>query len=44
VDWSLSQAAHDWYAQVKSRPSFRGLLVDRMPGVTPPPHYADLDF
>jgi glutathione S-transferase len=44
VDWNLSQAAHDWYAQVKSRPSFRGLLVDRMPGVTPPAHYADLDF
>lgn len=44
VDWSLSQPAHDWYAQVKSRPSFRGLLIDRMPGMTPPPHYADLDF
>ena len=44
VDWSLSQPAHDWYAQVKSRPSFRGLLTDRMPGMTPPEHYADLDF
>ncbi len=44
VDWSLSQPAHDWYAQVKSRPSFRSLLTDRMPGITPPPHYADLDF
>ena len=44
VDWSQSQAAHDWYAQVKSRPSFRGLLTDRMPGMTPPAHYADLDF
>ena len=44
VDWSVSQGAHDWYAQVKSRPSFRGLLTDRMPGMTPPAHYADLDF
>lgn len=44
VDWSLSQAAKDWYARVKSRPSFRGLLADRVPGVTPPAHYADLDF
>jgi glutathione S-transferase len=44
VDWTLSQPAHDWYAQVKSRPSFRGLLTDRMPGMTPPAHYADLDF
>jgi glutathione S-transferase len=44
VDWSVSQGAHDWYAQMKSRPSFRGLLVDRMPGMTPPAHYSDLDF
>ena len=44
VDWSLSQSAKDWYARVKSRPSFRGLLADRVPGTTPPEHYADLDF
>jgi glutathione S-transferase len=44
VDWSISQPVHDWYAQVKSRPSFRSLLVDRMPGMIPPAHYADLDF
>ena len=29
---------------MKSRPSFRPLLADRVPGVTPPAHYADLDF
>ncbi len=44
VDWSVSAAAKDWYARVKSRPSFRALLTDRVPGVIPPPHYADLDF
>lgn len=44
VDWSVSQSAKDWYARIKSRPSFRGLLADRVPGVTPPAHYADLDF
>jgi glutathione S-transferase len=44
VDWSLSPAAKDWYARIKSRPSFRALLADRVPGVTPPAHYADLDF
>jgi glutathione S-transferase len=44
VDWSLSPAARDWYARIKSRPSFRPLLADRVPGFTPPPHYADLDF
>ncbi len=44
VDWSLSQPAREWYARVKSRPSFRPLLTDRVSGVTPPAHYADLDF
>jgi glutathione S-transferase len=29
---------------MKSRPSFRGLLADRVAGVTPPEHYTDLDF
>lgn len=44
VDWSLSPPAKEWYARIKSRPSFRGLLGDRVPGTTPPEHYADLDF
>ncbi len=44
VDWSAVPAARDWYARMKSRPSFRPLLADRMIGMSPPPHYADLDF
>jgi glutathione S-transferase len=44
VDWSVSPAAKEWYARVKSRPAFRALLVDRVPGLSPPPHYANLDF
>jgi glutathione S-transferase len=44
VDWTISPAAKDWYARMKSRPSFRGVLADRVPGSTPPAHYADLDF
>ncbi|MGH7104457.1 MAG: glutathione S-transferase family protein [Acetobacteraceae bacterium] len=44
IDWSASPAAREWYARMKSRPSFRGVLADRVPGVTPPAHYADLDF
>lgn len=44
VDWSVSEPAKDWYARVKSRPSFRPLLGDRISGLTPPDHYADLDF
>jgi len=44
VDWSLNDGAKDWYARMKSRPSFRPLLADRVSGVTPPTYYADLDF
>ncbi len=44
VDWTISEAAREWYARIKSRPSFRPLLADRVPGMTPPEHYADLDF
>ena len=44
VDWSVSEAAREWYARVKSRPSFRPLLADRVAGMNPPQHYADLDF
>ncbi|HYZ62506.1 MAG TPA: glutathione S-transferase family protein [Acetobacteraceae bacterium] len=44
VDWTMSEPARDWYARIKSRPSFRPLLADQVPGVTPPAHYADLDF
>ena len=44
VDWNRSAAVKDWYAKVKSRPSFRTLLAYQVPGFPPPQHYADLDF
>jgi len=44
VDWSISPAAKEWYVRMKSRPSFRNLLADRVGGIFPPAHYADLDF
>lgn len=44
VPWEEDEMAKDWYARVKSRPAFRTLLADRVPGMTPPRHYADLDF
>lgn len=44
VPWSEHPEAKDWYARIKSRPSFRPLLTDVLPGIPPPPHYADLDF
>jgi len=44
VDWHRSEAVKDWYAKIKSRPAFRGILADQVPGFPPPAHYADLDF
>ena len=44
IDWSESSAAREWYTRVKSRPSFRPLLGDRVRGLSPVSHYADLDF
>jgi glutathione S-transferase len=44
VDWRAFPAARDWYARMKSRPSFRPLLADRVRGVSAVSHYADLDF
>ena len=42
--WSENENAKAWYARVKSRPSFRPLLAERLPGMVPSPTYADLDF
>jgi glutathione S-transferase len=44
VPWDDHEAAKEWYARIKSRPSFRPLLTDHIPGAAPPKHYADLDF
>jgi len=44
VDWNRNAAVKDWYAKIKSRPSFRTLLADNVPGFPPSQHYADLDF
>lgn len=44
VPWEEHQAAREWYARIKSRPSFRGLLEDRIPGFAPATHYEDVDF
>ena len=44
VRWDAHEPARDWYARIKSRPSFRALLADHVAGAPPPKHYADLDF
>jgi glutathione S-transferase len=44
VPWNEDEAAKVWYARVKSRPSFRPILADTMPGIPASKTYADLDF
>jgi len=44
VDWNRSAVVKDWYAKIKSRPAFRSILADQIPGFPPPRHYNDLDF
>ena len=44
IKWRDYSHAKDWYARVKSRPSFRGILLDKIPGLLPPKYYSDLDF
>jgi len=44
VQWNEDEALKEWYARMKSRPSFRPLLADRLRGITPVSHYVDLDF
>lgn len=44
VPWADHESVKIWYARIKSRPSFRTLLSDKIPGFPPAPHYADLDF
>lgn len=44
VPWEDFEAAKVWYARVKSRPSFRPLLIDQVPGMMPSHTYVDLDF
>ncbi len=43
VPWEEG-AVKEWYARLKSRPSFRPLLAERVRGIVPAAHYADLDF
>lgn len=44
IPWHEHPRAKTWYAKVKSRPSMRGVLADRMAGFPPAEHYPNLDF
>jgi glutathione S-transferase len=44
VPWESYSEAKEWYVRIKSRPSFRPLLAERITGAPPSPHYSNLDF
>ncbi len=44
VPWDEHPMAREWYARVKSRPSFHDILNERIPGLAPVSHYEDVDF
>ena len=44
VDWDRHPEAKEWYAKIKSRPSFRDLLADVVAGLAPAQNYGNLDF
>ncbi len=44
INWRFHPQAKEWYALIKSRPSFRPLLTDKVKGFNAPAHYSNPDF
>ena len=44
IDWAGHEPVKRWYSALKSRPSFRPLLSERMEVIMPPPYYEKPDF
>ncbi len=44
LDWRGHKQTTEWYSVMKSRPSFRPLLGERMEVIAPPAHYDKVDF
>lgn len=44
MKWTRYPKVKEWYVKIKSRPSFRPLLNDKLIGYFPPDYYSDLDF
>lgn len=44
ISWENEPVVRDWYARIKSRPSFRPILADKIASLPPASHYIDLDF
>jgi len=44
IDWEYNKMAQSWYALIKSRPSMRNILIERVHGFRPPVYYENPDF
>lgn len=44
VNWEKFEAVKNWFMRIKSRPSYRGFLNDKIPAIAPAAHYTQLDF
>lgn len=44
VPWSKHEIAKGWYARIKSRPGFRGILKDNLSQIPPSSNYSNPDF
>ncbi|GHT89144.1 glutathione S-transferase [Alphaproteobacteria bacterium] len=44
ISWNKYEAVKMWYAKIKSRPSFRNILLDNLPQIPPSEQYSNLDF
>ena len=44
IDWKSHDQSRGWYYAIKSRPSFRPLLSERMEVIQPPSHYGEIDI
>lgn len=44
INWDIFLDIKNWYSIIKSRPSFRTILQDLVPGFAPSHTYSDLDF
>ncbi|NDB84834.1 MAG: glutathione S-transferase family protein [Alphaproteobacteria bacterium] len=44
INWDKHYWLQEWYAPIKSRPSMRPILQEKVAGIKPPDYYEQLDF
>ena len=44
IEWKNFEKVKNWYAVIKSRPTFRCILEESIYNISPSSHYKDLDF